>query len=97
MKEVQNIQSDKIQISKPVEQQKKIVFLGSVKKRPNMVVFEASLITGDILPAKMELMIDASGKQTSQVKVKENHIYCYALNGKNAVRKFEKMLNGRAR
>jgi hypothetical protein len=97
MKEVQLHNQDKIEISKPVEQQMKFAFLGSLRKKPNLIVFEASLLTGDVVPAKMELTITASGKNVHTVKVKEDHIYCYALNGKNAVRKFERMLHGRAR
>ena len=98
MKEVQKVETDKIEISKPVEHLKKISFLGSVKKQPNMNVYECSLVTGDVVVASMELVIGSKGKLISQVKVKENHIYCYALNGKNAVRKFAKsILNGRVR
>jgi hypothetical protein len=97
MKETEIKHQDQIEVSKPVFQQKKHTFLGSVKKQPNMSVFEASLESGDVVPAVMELVMTHEGKQIHQVKFKENHIYCYALNGKNAVRKFEKMLNGRVR
>lgn len=98
MKESQNIAKDTIEITKPVEQRKTIGLVGSLRKKPNLIVFEASLITGDIVRATMELVVDSNFKQYHKVMVKENHIYCYALNGKNAVRKFEKMLNnGRRR
>jgi hypothetical protein len=96
MKEVQPVSSDKIEIVKQPEHLKKMRLVGSLIKKPNLVVFEASLITGDVIPAAIELVLTTSGKELHQVKVKENHIYCYALNGKNAVRKLSKMLsNGR--
>lgn len=98
MKETQSIGSDKIEIVKQPQQIKKITFVGSLIKKPNMKVYEASILTGDVFLAEMEMQIDTKGKAKHVVKVKENHIYCYALNDKNAMRKFEKMLrNGRLR
>jgi hypothetical protein len=89
------VSKDVLEIRKNVQEEKKRTFLGSVKKRPNMTVWEASLITGDVAPAKMQMMVGVNGKKTHEVKTRENHIYCYALNGKNAVRKLQKVINGR--
>jgi hypothetical protein len=93
MKDKIIVDKDVLEIRKNVQEEKKHVFIGSLRKQPNLRVFEASLVTGNVFFAKMELIIDAKGKATHIVKTRENHIYCYALNAKNAMRKFQKMLN----
>lgn len=65
------------------------------KKRllPNLKVWEADLITGDVVPAEIEVEItfDLKGKprKNRKVLIRENCIYEYAMNGENAVRKLE--------
>lgn len=65
------------------------------KKRvmKGLKVWEADLITGDVVPAEMEITIafDEKGKprRNRKVLIRKNCIYEYALNGENAVRKLE--------
>lgn len=65
------------------------------KKRvmKGLKVWEADLITGDVVPAEMEITIafDENGKarRNRKVLIRKNCIYEYALNGENAVRKLE--------
>jgi hypothetical protein len=65
------------------------------KKRvmKGLKVWEADLITGDVVQAEIEttFSFDAYGKKRTNRKVliRKNCIYEYAMNGENAVRKLE--------
>jgi hypothetical protein len=76
---------------KPVQQEKKVQFMGSLIKKPNMNVWRLDIKTGDVDLAPMEL-IYVGGKYKNEVKMEPGYYYCYALNGKNAMKKFIKML-----
>lgn len=68
------------------------------KKRvmSGLQVWEADLITGDVVPAKMEITIsfdeDGRERKNRKVLIRKNCIYEYAINGENAVRKLEKRI-----
>lgn len=65
------------------------------KKRvmKGLTVWEANLITGDVVPAEMEVTnsFDTNGRlrKNRKVLIRKNCIYEYAMNGENAVRKLE--------
>jgi len=78
---------------KPVSNNR-IIFKKRVMK--GLQVWEADLITGDVVQAQMEITIsfDEAGheRKNRKVLIRENCIYEYAINGENAVRKLEKRI-----
>jgi hypothetical protein len=104
MKEINNIIQDKIEIVKQVNQKKQLQYLGSLKPNKNHQIFQLCLNTGIVELVKFEsltLVFNETDKKikrltaipTKKIVVKEQHLYTSALNLKNAVNKFKKMLN----
>lgn len=101
MKELENIQKDKLEIQAtiPVETEKK--FLGSIVPHNGHTLFEMDLTTGSIRKAVFE-SVDVDYKEAAngnivskkQVIVKQNCIYVSALNAKSSVKHFKKMIKG---
>lgn len=72
--------------------EKKKELLTSVKIFPGQTFWELDLTTQKISPVTYEVKtIEFDGELTSDVNMKENHLYCVALNENNAMRKFIKM------
>jgi hypothetical protein len=94
MNEIKLKVTERIAEIKPVQVEKERKLIGQMLKKPNMIVFRACLKSGDVTKAPMELIVNHLGKKTHLVNVEEGFIYCYALNGKNAVKKFERRIYG---
>lgn len=71
--------------------------INSLSIHPGHTVFEFSVATGDITPAKIEridVKVNVNGKANQvhkKIIQKPQHLYCSALNVPNAIKKFAKM------
>src|SRR5690348_16249236 len=73
---------------------KQTVHLGRVKVRPGQSLWELNISTLEVVPVKYDVTaVGIDGSINSQVITKEDHLYCVAINKKNAVRKFILMCN----
>lgn len=95
MKEIQEVRKDTLQIEaeKPIERQNKLV--GSTRLHAGQKLWECNIETGEIAQVNYEdtAEIDFENKEArKRVTVKEGHLYCGAINKKNAVKHFTKML-----
>lgn len=88
------IDKTEIQNVVPIIKEKK--FVASLRSRKGQKTYQLELTTMIITEAEFTnefiTMTDLGGKVTRQIKIKDNCIYCVALNFKNADRKFHKML-----
>jgi hypothetical protein len=94
MNEVKLKVTERIAEIKPVQVEKEKKLIAKLIKKPNMTVFRACLKSGDVSKAPMELIVNHEGNNTHMVHVEEGFLYCYALNSKNAVKKFERRIYG---
>lgn len=68
--------------------------LGRVKIHPGQTLWEVDIATLKISPVTYDVTaINLDGSINSEVVTKENHLYCVAINERNAVRKFILMCN----
>lgn len=68
--------------------------LGRVIIKPGQKLWQLNLATLDISPVEYDVTaVNLDGSISSQVVTKENHMYCVAINKKNAERKFILMCN----
>lgn len=95
MKELKNHNPDKdsIQDIRPVKTKKKLI--GQLKYIPGLSLFKLNVETLEIEKVIIESVFDINKKKSSfAVQFEKGHLYCVALNLKNAKKKFAKMLNG---
>lgn len=100
MKEVQLHQKDEIKIHASNEQSKGMKYMGTLTVHPGHTCFELNLDTRMIDKATFqEVAIDFNAADKNNTRglkkklvMKDNCIYCTALNVKNADKKFRKML-----
>ncbi len=97
MKELEQIHKDKVEISTqatvPVKSETKIT---TVSIQPGHTIFKINL--ENLLVSKLqdddyEKYIDFKTGKKTKVIVKQKHLYCAALNKKNAMKKFGKMMH----
>jgi hypothetical protein len=83
---------------KPVKKEKQLV--GRLVKRPGQIVFQLDMTTREISEAEYEVAtVDFNkvakhqvGQLNHKLIIKENHLYCVAINRQNADKHFMKML-----
>lgn len=88
----------KVPVGVEAEQKKQHEYklLGTGRKRKGLSLFELDMKTGDILRVKIESQktYDARRKTAKhKAIINEENLHCWALNAKNAKRKFLRMLN----
>src|SRR5690606_990954 len=91
-----DVGQDKVRIARHWQHPEKNNYLGSIRPHPGHTLFELDLGTGDIKPAEIEATVelDQNMKHITRKKVvkRSNCLYCMALNKKNAMKKFLKMV-----
>jgi hypothetical protein len=100
MKETNQISPDQIEISAPKPIQKQKVLLGKLRPQPGQKVFEVDMVTAIVKESVYErvnakLLPDGTTKVEKKINVKDGHLYCVALNKRNAEKRFLKMINGK--
>lgn len=93
MKELENLTQDQQEITAAHE--KKEVLMGSYTQQAGHTLFQCHKTTGEVEICKFEnATIDlTTGKKTNKKLIyNPDYMYASALNKKNAIRKFEKML-----
>jgi len=99
MKEIKQTTPDKLEVSavKPVK--KELKFLGSLKPKPGHTCFQLNLQTGEITVAEFQSAEAhyakiAQGDKSVRKKliVKENCLYVTALNKKNSIKHFKRLI-----
>lgn len=88
---------DKSGMEEQVIVQQKTIQKGSFQLSPGQKVYELDLANSMIYEAELGEKKALVGKDllirgSRDLEVKENHIYCAAINMKNAIKKFHKML-----
>lgn len=73
------------------------VILGKLRPKPGQKVWECNMANGQIAECEEEaaearLNKDGSARVVRNIKVKDNHLYCVAINRENAERKFIKQV-----
>jgi hypothetical protein len=85
---------EQVVISSSQKEQKKTKFLGQIRPQRGQRIYELNVKSLDIIDVTPQgTDVDISGKVNRKLQVREGHIYCVALNEKNAERKFIKRLN----
>ena len=97
MKEIEKIDSDKIEIVDQVQEKRVEQFVGSIHPYPGHTLFEVNGITGTIEPAKFEAMdihFNPNGNipnsNRKKLVINKGCIYVSALNKKNVIKHLEK-------
>jgi hypothetical protein len=85
------------EISELVVVQEKKIFKGNFELHPGMKMWELDLINSMIYEtelgkSKAVIGEDKLIRKHRELEIKEDHIYCAAINMENAMRKFHKML-----
>ena len=91
---------DRIEFVKLVQQQQKYKYIGSIKYRPNLTLWQFNIETGELKSAKVivkeQLIWVSKGnctKKTRSVIYEDKCVYVQALNRKNAEKKILKSIN----
>lgn len=93
MKELENIQQDKLGVQQEAPVLTQLVKFGSLKRQPGQKVFEMNVQTFMVCEIAPDYSVSFESQQMKgRIDMKPGHLYCVALNAKNAVRKFGKML-----
>lgn len=96
MRELFNTQ-DPAARAQQVAEQKKTVFVGTIKQQKGHTCFEFNLTTGAIVPATIQQVNSTiNGGVRKKIMVNANCIYTSALNKDNAQKKFFKALSKNA-
>lgn len=94
MKELQPQTEDRVVITDQKQQEKKLKLIGSIKPQKGLCLFEMDIDTGMISKAEFKSVISTlTGAVHKQLVMKPKHLYCVALNFRNADRKFVKMIS----
>lgn len=85
------------ELSQQIVVQEKKVFKGNFELHPGMKIWELDLVNSMIYETKLgqsKVVIgeDKLMRKHRDLEIKEDHIYCSAINMENAIRKFHKML-----
>ena len=83
-----------IQVVAPI--MKELKQIGSMRRIPghkNWKINLTNLRVSELDSDDFERFVHLDGKATTKIIIKENHLYCQALNRKNAYRRFGKMLD----
>lgn len=93
MKELNSHIKAEIQITEAKEYAKKKAYLGSLRRHPGQTVFQMNIRTGIILPAEFSETTAhlRTGQIIKKILIKEDTVYCVAINESNASKKFMKM------
>ena len=74
---------------------KKKEHIGRIKIHPGQTLYQLNLATQEIEPVKYDVTaVNLDGSINSEVLTKDDHLYCVAINRKNATRKFILMCKG---
>jgi len=96
MKEIEQIDKDRIEIVGQKEQPKETKIVGRMKKIKGLTLYQLDTKSGVISKAKV--VSDTAdfknpNRKIGKAKFEENCLYLQALNIKNAKRKFEKLVD----
>lgn len=99
MKEALPTVIDKVEVSNVAPVKKEQKFIGTLKPHKGHRCYELNIKTGEFGEAEFDTEAVVYGTQHVKRKLvtKENCIYCTALNEKNALKHFRKMLATYAR
>lgn len=96
MKELLITPQDRTEVRTPQQQEKKLDYIGTLRKKPGHTLFEIDTETGDIRPAEFESSyVDYTQAAAGTIYprrvlvVKDGCIYKSCLNKKNAKKHFE--------
>lgn len=99
MKELEQKVTDEVQEVRQTKEERQEKFIGQILPYSGHKVFSLNKVTGELKEAKFtKIAIDFSDAKAGQISghkridVEENCVYCSALNKKNAIKRFEKML-----
>lgn len=82
----------KTEITKQVIKQKR--WVGKLEPKPGQFTWELDLVTSEIKHAVIdEVRHDLRGKAHKRIFIKENSLYCCAINRENAEKHFKKLIN----
>jgi hypothetical protein len=96
MQELQNYRAEQVQIAGQREVRKEKKYLGTLHPHTGHKIWQIDLSTKEIAEAEFEKedhILTARGVNSrKRILVKPHHLYCSALNRKNALKKFVKMI-----
>ena len=83
-------------IEQQVEQQREYKRIGQVVLKRGLSIFYCDMETGEVeklaIVKKVSIGIDKKAVHQNKAQYNENYIYVQALNKKNAIKKFKKMI-----
>ena len=97
MKELQDLNQDKLEVQAVVPIKKELKHLGSLKPQRGHTCFQLNIKTREITVAEFESVNgewDSNQGIRKKLVVKEDCLYATALNANNSIKKFDKMLQG---
>jgi hypothetical protein len=90
MKELDAHKKEEIAVHAQKQQEKQHAFIGQFRPHPGQKIWQIDLKTLEVTPAEIdEAAVNIEGEVQKKIIVKEKHLYCVAINKKNALRKFD--------